>query len=747
MATGSDAIFPVFEVVSPDRNTRRLPAPCGRPTSPCVRARGTGRRASRNRGPGFRGRAPLQAGWLRSPAATAGWRWTYRHPNEVVVEPEGRDIHVDTVRAEVWHPAYRTAPEPGRKVFVIREADRLNPAAADVLLKVLEGAARRRRAAPALGSTRRAARDRRVAMSRRLVPPAVGGVRRLEPFGRGCRDRARGPRGAGGGGPGWRAGWLTVPEGFAFRGTALEAIGAARRGPAGALEAADLVLGAAERYRKGLDSLLEEELSPSLDDPGRPEDAYRASIRRLEERHKRRLRRAEHDYVDRVLLGVSALLRDRVAVTVGGGHDVLMNPVSHAGAWLCAGTLRVQWRRSRRPAQRSRRTVMNTRLGARAGVPAPVGSASSDVGGAGASHWPLRVPPSVLRSYVPRTVTSRTSMNRSSPWFDFMMKRTEPHVLLPSLGLEGMEDAVGIHRTGRRGHPASARRLRLDGEVLHPRLGRIAARASEATPNVVMSIAFGSFTTALRGRSWSSSRSCCRVRRSATRRRAIGRMRRRRSCRRTVRSRAGVSERLERRAALKRRPVANELDVDGLVAVHGHVEGPLLVADAVDDHFGVGVERDVRDRERAGVVRRVGEVGREPGRVPGHEHVRVLERLPGGLVGDGAGYSRRMGLTEQSGGWLKSSIGVVSEPSGEDAKNPMPRAAKSCQSASAFAPPVATRSAWMIAFRRSRNAGPGGDSSIPRVASDLVRLEPSVRRTSHMVCAQIWPSSWISGRG
>ena len=61
-----------------------------------------------------------------------------RHPNVFIVEPEGRDIHVDTVRSEVWHPAYRTAPEPGRKVFLIREADRLNPAAADVLLKVLE---------------------------------------------------------------------------------------------------------------------------------------------------------------------------------------------------------------------------------------------------------------------------------------------------------------------------------------------------------------------------------------------------------------------------------------------------------------------------------------------------------------------------------------------------------------------------------------------------------------------------------
>src|ERR1044072_9105446 len=60
------------------------------------------------------------------------------HPNEFVVEPEGRDIHIDTIRDEVWHHAYRTAPEPGRKVFIIREADRLPPPAADTLLKVLE---------------------------------------------------------------------------------------------------------------------------------------------------------------------------------------------------------------------------------------------------------------------------------------------------------------------------------------------------------------------------------------------------------------------------------------------------------------------------------------------------------------------------------------------------------------------------------------------------------------------------------
>ena len=61
-----------------------------------------------------------------------------RHPNEFLVEPEGRDIHVNTIREEVWAPVSRTAPEPGTKVFVIREADRLSPAAADALLKVLE---------------------------------------------------------------------------------------------------------------------------------------------------------------------------------------------------------------------------------------------------------------------------------------------------------------------------------------------------------------------------------------------------------------------------------------------------------------------------------------------------------------------------------------------------------------------------------------------------------------------------------
>jgi DNA polymerase III subunit delta' len=250
-----------------------------------------------------------------------------KHPNQVVVEPEGRDIHVDTVRAEIWHPAYRTAPEPGRKVFVIREADRLNPAAADVLLKVLEEppaetvilllSARPDELPETVLSrchvvtflplserfvvetlTAEGADAERAALAARLSGGNLGRARRL----------------------------ATDPDGLSFREVAREAVDLAGGGPAGSLVAAELVLAAAERYKKDLAEHLRDELAPFLDDRGRPEEAYRGAIRRMEERHKRQVRRAERDYVDRVLLAVSGLLRDGVVVAVGGGSDLLMNP-------------------------------------------------------------------------------------------------------------------------------------------------------------------------------------------------------------------------------------------------------------------------------------------------------------------------------------------------------------------------------------------------------------------------------------
>ena len=87
-----------------------------------------------------------------------------------------------------------------------------------------------------------------------------------------------------------------------------------------------MVLAAAAEYKKGLKAELETELAPFLDEKGRPEDAYRGAIQRIEVRFQRRERRAERDYIDWELLAVSSLLRDRIVGAVGGGPDLFMNP-------------------------------------------------------------------------------------------------------------------------------------------------------------------------------------------------------------------------------------------------------------------------------------------------------------------------------------------------------------------------------------------------------------------------------------
>lgn len=249
------------------------------------------------------------------------------HPNVFLVEPEGRDIHVDTIREEVWTPAFRTAPEPGRKVFVIREADRLSPAAADTLLKVLEEP-------PAdsvllLMSARAHELPETVisrchvvtftALSEAFVVDVLVGEG-VDP------TRARLAARLAGGNLGRARRLATVVDGLKFREAADRAVALAAEGPAGALGAADVVLAAAAEYKKGLKSELEAELAPFLDEKGRPEDAYRGSIKRIEVRFQRRERRAERDYIDWVLLAVSSLLRDGIAVAVGGDADMLMNP-------------------------------------------------------------------------------------------------------------------------------------------------------------------------------------------------------------------------------------------------------------------------------------------------------------------------------------------------------------------------------------------------------------------------------------
>ena len=160
------------------------------------------------------------------------------HPNVFLVEPEGRDIHVDTIREEVWTPAYRTAPEPGRKVFVIREADRLVAGRGRHAAQGARGAAGRLRAAADVGPSARAARHGPVAVPRRHVHGAVRDVRRRCAGGRGsrrdagaagraARGRQPGPRPA----PGHRGRRPAVPRGGRARGRAR--LGGSDRGARG----------------------------------------------------------------------------------------------------------------------------------------------------------------------------------------------------------------------------------------------------------------------------------------------------------------------------------------------------------------------------------------------------------------------------------------------------------------------------------------------------------------------------------
>jgi DNA polymerase-3 subunit delta' len=249
-----------------------------------------------------------------------------RHPSVFVVEPEGRDIHVDTVRREVWHPAFRTAPEPGRKIFVIREADRLNPAAADVLLKVLEEPPAD---AVLLLLSARPDEVPETVVSRchvvtflPLAEPFVAETLEREGV---ASDMALLCARLAGGNLGRARRLAAGKDGLSFREAARNALELAGQGPPGALAAAEAVMAASSQFRKTLREELPDELAPFLDERGRPEEAFRGVVRRIEERHHRRERRAERDYVDWVLLSVSSLLRDRVAAGHGARPGLRIN--------------------------------------------------------------------------------------------------------------------------------------------------------------------------------------------------------------------------------------------------------------------------------------------------------------------------------------------------------------------------------------------------------------------------------------
>jgi DNA polymerase III subunit delta' len=256
-----------------------------------------------------------------------------RHPNLVVVEPEGRDIRVgdgpDDHGTARWMVAWasRTAPEPGWKVFRVEQADRMTPEAADVLLKALEeptgetvfilSSARPDELPETVRSrcqtvtfhplaedfvvetlTREGAPEQRARLATRIAGGNLGRARRI----------------------------AVLDEGLAFRDSALEALRAAGNGAPGALAAAERLMVAAKEYQKGLSRDLEAAIEPFTDpETGAPLKQFRAEIRRLEERHLRRERRAERDFLDWSLLALETVFRDSLLSAAGGDRDWSIN--------------------------------------------------------------------------------------------------------------------------------------------------------------------------------------------------------------------------------------------------------------------------------------------------------------------------------------------------------------------------------------------------------------------------------------
>ena len=275
-----------------------------------------------------------------------------RHPNLVLVEPEGRDIRVgdgpDDDGTARWMAAraYLTPPEPGRKVFRVDQADRMTEEAADVLLKVLEEP-------PAdtvfiLSSARpdeipETVRSRCQTVLFHPLPEDFV-VRTLAAEGI-DEERARLASRLAGGNLGRARRIVADREGLEFRQVAFDALEDARRGRGGALDAAERLTAAAAAYRKRLAERLAGELEPFLDpETGGPMEQYRATVRRLQERHQRQLRRAEREFLDSALLAVEAWYRDAVlAATVGEpAWAINLDLAEGAGVGPVAGTAAIE---------------------------------------------------------------------------------------------------------------------------------------------------------------------------------------------------------------------------------------------------------------------------------------------------------------------------------------------------------------------------------------------------------------------
>jgi DNA polymerase III subunit delta' len=267
-----------------------------------------------------------------------------RHPNMLVLEPTGPDILVgkdagdpNTARGFA-RSAYLTPPEPGWKIMVVLQADRLRIEAADVLLKVLEEPPGDTVFMLLTARTEELPETIRSRCQEIAFPPLTEDFAVASLVSEGVDEGVARLAARLAGGNLGRARRLTKPGGLGFR-DAARAAGSrvSAGGPGEALAAAEALLDAAKKDRKRVAEELVEDLAPFLDERGRPEEAFRGVVRRIQEQHERRLRRAEREFLDQALLALASFYRDQVLLASGGEAGSAMNLDLAAGSDWGAG--------------------------------------------------------------------------------------------------------------------------------------------------------------------------------------------------------------------------------------------------------------------------------------------------------------------------------------------------------------------------------------------------------------------------
>lgn len=247
------------------------------------------------------------------------------HPDVHFIAPEGAQILVDQVR-EVRATAYRSAFEGPAKVFTFEDAHRLNLSAANALLKVLEEPP----GDVVFVLVTEAPED--------LPPTIVSRCRRVDFFPLGPAEIVRvlveqhdtDPAMAEwaartGGDLSTALRFVKDPGAPSRRAAHLELPGRlVRGGPAEAVRAAAEVSAAAEVQAAALASRHKEELARYLESFGDARGTA-AARKRMEDRHKREVRRRETEVYDSALRDVASFYRDVLLAGAGAPEAVLVN--------------------------------------------------------------------------------------------------------------------------------------------------------------------------------------------------------------------------------------------------------------------------------------------------------------------------------------------------------------------------------------------------------------------------------------